>query len=70
MIFAITSQKRGGYVRAFESADKALEELMGYFTPGDSVLSLHNRILRVEILREDDIARGWTLSFSRTICVN
>ena len=79
MIFAITSQKRGGYVRTvvaiFETADEALdalamrcpEERMDYFTPGDSVLTLRNKILRAEILREDDIARGWTLRFPRQI---
>lgn len=83
MIFAITSQKRGGYVRAvvatFETADEALdalamrcpEEVMDYFTPGrDSVLSLRGKILRAEILNEEESARGWTLRFPRTICVN
>lgn len=79
MIFAITSQKRGAYVRAvvatFETTDEALdalaircpEALMGYFIPGDSVLSLRNKILRAEVLREEDIARGWTLRFPRQI---
>lgn len=78
-MYALTSQKRGGYVRAvvasFETADEALdalamccpEERMEYFTPGDSVLSLHNKILRAEIVREDDMARGWTLRFPRLI---
>lgn len=81
-MYALTSQKRGGYVRAvvatFETADEALdalamrcpEEVMDYFTPGDSVLSLRNKILRAEIVREDDMARGWTLRFPRLIGTN
>lgn len=79
MIFALTSQKRGGYTRAvvatFETAADALdtlamycpEESMDYFTPGNSVLSLRNKILRAEILNKDDMARGWTLRFPRPI---
>ena len=75
MAYAITSQKRGGYIRAiiatFETADEALddlamhcsEELMDSFTPGDALLPLRDKTLRAEIIREDDIARGWTLHF-------
>lgn len=82
MIFALTSQKRGGYTRAvvetYDTAAEALdelamycpEELMDNFIPGrDSVLSLRNKILRAEILRKDDIVRGWTLRFPRKICI-
>lgn len=73
MAYAITSQKRGGYIRAiiatFETADAALEELamrcpeelMDSFTPGDALLPLRDKTLRAEILNKDDIARGWTL---------
>lgn len=79
MIFAITSQKRGGYIRkvvaVFETADEALEalamrcpeECMDSFTPGDALLPLRDKTLRAEILREDDILRGWTLRFPRQI---
>ncbi len=79
MAYALTSQKRGGYIRAviatFESADEALEELamrcpeelMDTFTPGDAILPLRDKTLRAEILREDDIVRGWTLRFPRQI---
>lgn len=75
MTYAITSQKRGGYIRAviatFETADAALDdlamrcpdELMDSFTPGDALLPLRDKTLRAEILRNDDIARGWTLRF-------
>ena len=79
MAYALTSQKRGEYIRAviatFETADEALEELamrcpdelMDTFTPGDAVLPLRDKTLRAEILREDDIVRGWTLRFPRQI---
>lgn len=75
MAYAITSQERGGYIRkvvaVFDTADAALEELamrcpnelMVTFTPGDAILPLRDKTLRAEILREDDIARGWTLHF-------
>lgn len=80
MAYAITSQKRGGYIRAiiatFETADAALEELsrrcpeerMDTFIPGDALLPLRDKTLRAEIIREDDIARGWTLRFPRQMC--
>lgn len=73
MTYAITSQKRGGYIRTiiatFETADEALDdltmrcpnELMDSFTPGGALLPLRDKTLRVEILNKDDIARGWTL---------
>lgn len=79
MIFAITSQKRGGYIRAiiatFDTADEALDELamrcpdelMDGFTPGDAILPLRDKILRAEIIRDEDIVRGWTLRFPRQI---
>lgn len=79
MAYAITSQKRGGYIRkvvaVFDTADAALEELamrcpnelIVTFTPGDAILPLRDKTLRAEILRKDDIARGWTLRFPRQI---
>lgn len=72
-MIAITSQKRGGYIRAvistFDTADEAIDELamrcpnelMDSFTPGGALLPLRDNTLRVEILNKDDIARGWTL---------
>ena len=76
MIFTLTSQKRGGYTRAvieiYDTAAEALDALAMYcpedsmdsFIPGrDSVLSLRNKILRAEILNDEESARGWTLRF-------
>lgn len=80
MAYAITSQERGGYIRTiiatFETADEALddlamrcsEELMDSFTPGDALLPLRDKTLRAEILRDEDIVRGWTLRFPRQMC--
>lgn len=80
MAYALTSQKRGGYIRkvvaVFDTADEALEELamrcpeerMDTFIPGDALLPLRDKTLRVEILNKDDIARGWTLRFPRQMC--
>ena len=78
-MYALTSQKRGGYIRkvvaVFDTADEALDELamrcpdelMDTFTPDDAILPLRDKILRAEILRDADIARGWTLRFPRPI---
>lgn len=83
MAYVITTQKRGGYFRkviaVFDTDEEALdglamycpEELMDNFIPGrDNVLSLRGKILRAEILNEEESARGWTLRFPRPIGTN
>lgn len=72
MKYAITSQPRNRCCRKiiglYDSLDAAVdalaglcpEELMDWFTPGDTCLGLRNEILRAQEVSEIDIVRGWT----------
>ncbi len=72
-MYAITSQPRRVYCRkiiglydSFDDAVDALaglcpENLMDWFTPGDTCLGLQDKILRVQEVSDADIKRGWTI---------